>query len=45
MIAYLLIPGKRMGQGDSDPRITWVYEQSTEKPHGFRIIIRKTSQA
>lgn len=30
-LASLLIPGKARGQADSDPRITWEYDQVTPK--------------
>lgn len=39
VLADLLIPGKKMGMADSDPRITWKYAQEKSKSYGVRIAI------
>jgi hypothetical protein len=36
-VADFLIPGKRMGQADSDKRIKWKYNQEKGKPQRFTI--------
>lgn len=39
-IADCLIPGKAKGQADSDPRITWLYNQRKGKPKEYNVILR-----
>jgi hypothetical protein len=39
-IADYLIPGKGLGVADSDPRITWLYEQEKAISKGFLIQIK-----
>jgi hypothetical protein len=38
-IADYILPGMAKGRADSDPRITWHYQQETAKLSGFRIDI------
>jgi hypothetical protein len=39
-IADILIPGKKKGQADSDPRLTWTYKQEKQpKTYALRIQI------
>jgi hypothetical protein len=41
-VAACLIPGKRPGMADSDPRIKWLYAQEIQSPGGIRIRLEKS---
>lgn len=43
-IAYMIFPGSRMGQKDSDPRITWHYDQA-KGASGIKIIFENNEKA